>query len=223
VSFTDDLPRPRPARIPDRVLGQREPRRRVECPRGRLTRTVIADVAALVASGTPLGIVADAVGVSTSTFRDWRRRADDALKKRATDRTQLERLCIELQESIRLAQGQAGVRTHLAIADPAGITGVRRTRTVTTTRKVAGEDGEMRVVEQVEREEEIPADWRAAAHLGRYRFRDEMGAEPAPDPDLPAGPLVSADQLFARLAQIRAERALAGGQAAITVGGEGDE
>ncbi|MDE1904892.1 MAG: hypothetical protein KGH75_00395 [Rhodospirillales bacterium] len=198
--------------------------RRREGPRTRLTQRLTDDIVAAVRIGTPLQLCYEYAGVPSSTVAYWMRLAEEASRKPAANRSQLERRCLVFREAMRRAQGEAGLRTHRAIADAAGITPTRPKSTV-TRRKIVGPDvtvnaaGEVTggaVVEVIIEDREVPPDWRAAKAIGQYRWPAEMGDTDPLAPEGVGAQSVSPRALWERLQQIRAARTDAGlDQAAI--------
>lgn len=199
------LPGPRPGRIPERnppLLSKAErARRKAAGPAHRITPKLIADVSNAVRTGTPLNLVADFAGVSRQTLGAWLHRAADAERKKWNQRTQYDRSCIALAEGVRQAQGEAAMRITGAIANAAGMT----TTKLKTTKTVVRQTGDQ--VTTTTEERELPADWRAAAHLGRVRFPVEMGALEVSELETPAGQAMTPSQVYDRLQEIRRQRA----------------
>ena len=209
----DGLPAvPLPGRIPESrpptALSAAERARRKQAgPRTRLTRKLIEQVTTTIRSGTPAPAAWSYAGVNRSTVQMWMRTANQAEGKRWNDRTQLDRLCLELQESVRQAEGQAAVLLHGAMAQAAGLTR-ERPKIRTIRQRIVGDDTTVdeqgrvsggRVTEVIVEEREVAPDWRAAAHIGRYRFPETMSPEPAPDEDTTAAPTVDSRTLYERL------------------------
>ena len=237
----DGLPAvPLPGRIPERretapISAAERARRKRQGPRTRLTKALITQVATTIRSGTPAPAAWAYAGVSRTTVQTWMRRAADAEGKRWNDRDQLDRQCLELREAIRQAEGQAAVLLHGAMAQAAGLTR-ERPKVRTVRQRVVGDDTSVdengqvtggRIVEVIIEEREVAPDWRAAAHIGRYRFPETMDPDQEPERDEAAAPAISSTTLYDRL--LRATQAEATRvtpeviEATATVTREGDE
>lgn len=203
---------------------QRDERRKVT-PNTRLTTKLTRDLANAVSIGTPLNIACDLVGIHPDTFRRWMKWAAAAEVKHWNDRTQIERRCIMLKTEVTKAQGQAGSRTHLAIARAAGLTRDPVTSKVVTSRIVGTRDAPITVspdgqvsggeVEEVVVEtREHPPEWRAAVALAKYRFPADMGEPVLTGADSATAAAVStgvtAAMMVERLRQIAEDRQAAG-------------
>jgi len=166
----------------------------------RLTSRLAADIVACVASGSPVAWAAQAHGVGRSTMALWASTARAARSKKPDERSAYERRTMQLMDGIAQAEAQWGNRLVRAIADAAGVTDQRPTRRITTER--TGPDG---VTERTERTETLAADWRAAAHLGRLQFPNEMGDRSAVEVTGPSGGAISVQpgEVWAELERLR--------------------
>lgn len=206
---------PRAASVPQRAPSEVERHRARLQPRLRLTSKLVDEIANGIRSAQPLEHIYAFVGVSGDQVRRWRRIGEQAALIPIDRRSQLQRLCVELDQGCSRAAGEAAIRTHTPIARAGGLTREKITITEKRTTRVTNAAGETTVTE-VEVEREIPHDWRAAAHIGRYRFPEmNPGIDWTAAAEGPQGLVVSADALYSRLAQISAENAARNAQEAI--------
>lgn len=177
-------------------------------PRLRLTDNLVNEIANGIRSAQPLAHIFDFLGVSREQVTRWRRIGEQAAVLPIDRRSKLQRLCVELDQACTRAAGEAAIRTHTPIAKAGGLTREKMMVSETRTTTVTDSEGKTTTTRVVV-EREIPHDWRAAAHIGRYRFPemnpsvDWTGSADEPR----SGLVISADALYSRLAQISAENA----------------
>lgn len=202
--------RPRPARVPARSAGSLTPeqvkKRRTQTLPYRLTPKVIEEYCAAIRSGAPLSMAANFIGVDPRTVERWNAVAAVAERKHFSERSQLERLCIEFRKQVIKAEGEAGLRIHRSIAEAGGVIGGVRTVSMTTKTTHHDNEGKPTGSTVVERVTEVPPDWRAALAVGRYRFPAQMGDVVIVDTETDSGPDVSPGAIWERLQQVRRER-----------------
>lgn len=182
----------------------------------RLTQQLIEDVVASVRTGVPVNRAFEYAWVWPSVARRWRMTAAAAEAKVPRNRSQLERLCVELWSRIRQAEADAAMRFHMTAASMAGITRERPKRRRTRQRVIADAGAELvvdergevhggRVIEVTIEEEELAPNATMLRALGAVRFPEQF-ASPPEEADGPEARQVSTDELWRALERAR-ERA----------------